>query len=86
MADKYAHKNAPPSPAERAVNILQCRMSWSEAEACVAALVQAAGLPTTDRATAIAVFHGRMSRSRAVACVNDLATAGLIPRAAFAGG
>jgi hypothetical protein len=73
MADKYAGKQQPElTRKERAINIMQCRMPWSEAELYATELDLRGVLESGDETLAVAIFTEYMKRPRATAIVNDL--------------
>lgn len=74
MADKYASKRQPPTLTrkERATNVMQARMPWSEAELFAHELDLRGVLESGDETVAVAIFTEHMPRSRATAIVNDL--------------
>lgn len=61
------------SRKERAINIMQCRMPWSEAELYATELDLRGLLDSGDAAAAIAVLNAHMSHQRATAIIRDLA-------------
>lgn len=81
MADKYAGKSQPAlARKERAINIMQTRMPWSEAERYAQELDSHGILTSGDKVMAVAFLTEHMKRSRATAIVNDLITYGAMER------
>jgi hypothetical protein len=72
MADKYASGQPELTRKERAVNIMQARMPWSEAELYAHELDLRGVLESGDKVVAVAIFTERMPRPRATSVVNDL--------------
>jgi hypothetical protein len=73
MADKYASKREPTmTRKERATNVMQARMPWSEAELYAHELDLRGVLESGDEVLAVAIFTEHMPHSRATAVVNDL--------------
>jgi hypothetical protein len=70
MADKNAARR--PSRQERAVNIMQTRLSWSDAERYAAELAEAGVLESGNRLRAFEILQSHMPWIRAQALVNDL--------------
>lgn len=72
----------PTTRAERAANILQARMAWSDAERYAALLDQAGLLESGDEQAAVAVLIDHMPERRATALISDLRMYGAMEKQA----
>lgn len=67
----------PMTTTEHAAALLQCRMSWPQAERCAASLTEA-GMPDLTRQQTAETLTRHLDYEQAAACADDLAREGLI--------